>query len=90
MAVALPDRSLSYVFSGFPGSVHDSTVFQNSLLLQKLEDQGKQIFNPKTYHIISDSAFPFKTWMMTPSKKFKGYLQPAKNIFNKKLSLTRL
>ena len=80
MAAALPDRSLFYGFcANFPGSdVHDSAVFQNSSLFQKLEDQGKQIFNPQTYHIIAEPAFPLKTWMIKPSKKFNGYLQPAK------------
>jgi hypothetical protein len=56
MAAALPDRSFSYIFFGFPGSVHDSTVFQNSSLFQKLEDQENKIFNPQTYHIIANSA----------------------------------
>lgn len=90
MAAALPDRSFSYVFCGFPGSVHDSTVFQNSSLFQRLEAQGNQIFNPQVYHIIADSAFPLKIWMMTPFKNINGHLQPVKKIFNKKLSSTRM
>jgi hypothetical protein len=90
MSAALPDRSFSYVFCGFPGSAHDSTVFQNSSLFQKLEAQGNQIFNPQVYHIIADSAFPLKMWMMTPYKKINGHLQPSKRNFNKKLSSTRM
>lgn len=66
MAAALPDRSFSYVFCGFPGSVHDSTVFQNSSLFHKLEAQADQLFNPRKYHIIDDSAFSLKEWLLTP------------------------
>lgn len=90
MAASLPNRSFCYVFCGFPGSVHDSTVFQNSSLFQKLDSQCHEYFDPKTYHIIADSAFPLKSWLITPFKKLNGgHLSPAQKRFNKKLSSTR-
>ena len=91
MAAALPNRSFSYVFCGFPGSVHDSTVFQNSSLFQKLERSCNDLFDPRTYHIIADSAFGLKEWLITPFKKRNGqHLPQEKKLFNKKLSSTRM
>ena len=89
MAAALPNRSFSYVFCGFPGSVHDSTVFQNSSLFQKLERSCNDLFDPRTHHIIADSAFGLKEWLITPFKKRNGqHLSQEKKLFNKKLSST--
>lgn len=46
---------------------------------------------PKPYHIIADSAFPSKEWLITPFKKSSGQpLSQAKKIFNRKLSSTRM
>lgn len=90
MAAALPDRSFSYVFCGFPGSVHDSTVFQSSSLFHQLDTECHQFFNQNSYHIIADSAFPLKQWLITPFKKLNGRLPRSQRIFNKKLSSTRM
>ena len=90
MIAALPDRSFSYVFCGFPGSVHDSTVFQNSSLYQQLEEEPNTLFNSKRFHIIADSAFPLKECLITPFKKVIGRLPISKQLFNKKLSSTRM
>lgn len=90
MAAALPDRSFSYVFCGFPGSVHDSTVFQNSSLYQQLEEQPNALFNSKRFHIIADSAFSLKECLITPYEKVNGRLPISKKLFNKKLSSTRM
>lgn len=90
MATALPDCSFSYVFCGFPGSVHDSTVFQNSSLYHQLEEEPNVLFNYKNFHIISDSAFSLKEFLITPFKKENGRLPLPKKLFNKKLSSTRM
>jgi hypothetical protein len=91
MAAALPNRSFCYVFCGFPGSVHDSTVFQNCSLFQKLDTRCHDLFDPRKYHIIADSAFPLKEWLITPYKKSDAQpLSPAKKLFNRKLSSTRM
>lgn len=80
MAAALPNRSFCYAFCGFPRSVHDSTVFQNCSLFQKLGTRCHDLFDPRTYYIIADSAFPLKEWLIIPFKKSNGQpLSPAKN-----------
>lgn len=51
----------SKVFTGSPGSGHDSRVLRNSDLWYS--DQAK--FNAN-YHILGDSAYPLRKWLLTP------------------------
>ncbi len=69
MAVVLYDGTFSYVFSGFPASSHDSYIFQRSYLCDKLANNCSNYFNARQFHIIGDSAFPIKQWMLSPYKK---------------------
>ena len=90
MATVLPDRSFSYIFTGFPGSAHDSTIFQRSSLFEKLENNCINHFNPNRYHIIADSAFPLKSWLLPPYKQPAGGLSQSQKRFNFKHSQTRI
>lgn len=59
-------------FCRFPGSVHVSTVFQNSPLFRKLESEPIQIFNSRAYHVNADSSFPLQEWLIALYKKVNG------------------
>ncbi|VEN39227.1 unnamed protein product [Callosobruchus maculatus] len=90
MVICDASKMLTYAFVGFPGSAHDSRVFQNSLLYQEIEQHGpNSIFlDDQKYHIIGDSAFPLKTWLMTPykgnnltvSQKYHNYCLSAERV----------
>jgi hypothetical protein len=88
MAVVLPDRTFSYIFTGFPGSSHDSYVFRRSSLYQQIENQ--QRFNYDRYHLIGDSAFPLKAWLLVPYKKTAAGLTRSQKEFNRRLSASRI
>ena len=75
-------------YVGWPGSVHDARVFDNSDLLRGIEN------NPDTYvqgnsHIIGDSAYGLAKFMMTPFRD-NGHLTAAQKKYNKYHSSTRM
>ncbi|XP_063906046.1 putative nuclease HARBI1 [Zophobas morio] len=70
MVISTAEKILTYVFIGFPGSAHDSRVFSNSTFVQNIATHGSQFYFPnEECHILGDSAFPLKMWMMTPYKR---------------------
>ncbi|XP_063913273.1 putative nuclease HARBI1 [Zophobas morio] len=70
MVISTAEKILTYVFIGFPGSAHDSRVFSNSTFIQNIATHGSQFYFPnEECHILGDSAFPLKMWMMTPYKR---------------------
>jgi hypothetical protein len=90
MAVVLPDKSFSSIFTGFPGSNHDAYVFQRSSLFDTLNSIQNPLFESKKYHIVGDSAFPLHSWLMTPYKKGSSSLSPSQRRYNYKHSATRI
>ncbi|XP_044745975.1 putative nuclease HARBI1 [Coccinella septempunctata] len=82
-AVCDSKRRIRDVFIGFPGSVHDSRVFQNSPLYVNLPALCKDKY------ILGDSAYPCLRNLLTPYKN-NGHLSPVETNFNKKLSHCRV
>jgi hypothetical protein len=68
----------------WPGSVHDGRVLRTS----DMYPIGQELCGPD-HHIIGDSAYPIKNWLITPYKN-NGHLQPFQVLFNKILSKTRV
>ncbi|XP_044766215.1 putative nuclease HARBI1 [Coccinella septempunctata] len=68
MAICDGNCFFTYIFVGFPGSAHDSRVFQNSSLYHQIESHGPQKFFDENFHLIGDSAFGLRSWLMTPYK----------------------
>ncbi|KAJ3641416.1 hypothetical protein Zmor_027925 [Zophobas morio] len=67
MGICNAETLFTYVFVGYPRSAHDSRVFSNSALVRHIETYGKHIYFPNEEdHLIGDSAFPLRTWLMTP------------------------
>lgn len=60
-AVCGPDLCFHNVVARWPGSAHDSRIFQNSRLCAELEAE----LNP-SYHLLGDSGYGLKTYLLTP------------------------
>ncbi|XP_067207680.1 putative nuclease HARBI1 [Linepithema humile] len=73
------------VFTGVPGKLHDSRTFKLSFLKQNIEE----ICENGSFHLLGDSAYPIREFLMTPYKDF-GNLTPSHIKFNEKLSATRV
>ncbi|KAK6191317.1 hypothetical protein SNE40_003039 [Patella caerulea] len=73
------------VFVGYPGSAHDARVLRNSPIYEKAEDH--RIFEDDD-HLLGDSAYPVKNWLIPPFKD-NGQLTPHQRNFNYNLSSDR-
>ncbi|XP_058987718.1 putative nuclease HARBI1 isoform X1 [Musca domestica] len=76
-------RKFINVFIGYPGSAHDSWVYQNSPLSQNLDSKCGD------YFLLGDSAYPCSRYLVTPYRD-NGHLTAPKKLFNKKLSSGRV
>ncbi|XP_063436630.1 putative nuclease HARBI1 [Mytilus trossulus] len=76
------------VFSGWPGSVHDSRVFKNSLIFNKFENDSANMFFGNS-HLLGDSAYGLQNWLMTPYKDY-GNLTRNQRKYNFVHSSTRM
>ncbi|KAL9977854.1 hypothetical protein ACROYT_G015308 [Oculina patagonica] len=82
---AVSDHEMMFTdcYVGWPGSVHDARVLNNSSLksvAEKFEDDS---------FLLGDSAYPSKTWLMTPCKDY-GNLTAQKKHYNFLQSSTRM
>ncbi|KAJ8046838.1 Protein ALP1-like [Holothuria leucospilota] len=66
---------------GWPGSVHDARVLQNSEI-------GKDYLFGAEGYLLGDAAYPLKEWLMIPFKNF-GQLTQEQKVYNEALSSTR-
>ncbi|CAC5356321.1 unnamed protein product [Mytilus coruscus] len=81
-SVCLPNMKFSHIYSGWPGSVHDSRVLKNSELWENGEVACQ------SNHIIGDGAYPIKKWLLTPYRD-TGNLNAEQRRFNYVHSSTR-
>lgn len=72
------------VFTGIPSKIHDARVLNYHLFQKKL----KGICGDR-WHILGDSAYPLKKWLLTPYRDY-GQLTPAQRNFNYKFCSTRV
>ncbi|XP_036322314.1 putative nuclease HARBI1 [Rhagoletis pomonella] len=82
-AVCNENKKFLNIFVGYPGSCHDSWVFKNSTLYNKLPSYCKD------YYLLGDSAYPCNKYLITPYKD-NGHLTNANKLFNIKLSSGRI
>lgn len=74
---------------GCSGKMHDARVLSNSKLYRKIETDGEHaFFTSQNYHLLGDTAYPLKPWLMTPYKKTRG-LTNAESRYNKAHSKSR-
>ena len=71
------------VFVGWPGKSHDARTFRNSPIHEKLNESGSI---PPDCFLLGDSAYPLKTWLMTP---YKGNTTAEKCAYNFEHSKSR-
>ncbi|KAJ8299688.1 hypothetical protein KUTeg_023748 [Tegillarca granosa] len=71
--------------TGWPGCSHDARILRNSGIFAKAE-VGQLI--PHNKHIIGDSAYPLKRWLITPFRD-NGHLTDRQSRFNRVLSSCR-
>ncbi|XP_062599737.1 putative nuclease HARBI1 [Saccostrea cucullata] len=73
---------------GWPGSVHDSRVFKNSELHQRIQNNPEEML-PYNSHLLGDSAYGLEMWMMTPYRD-RGNLTQRQHQYNYIHSSTRM
>ncbi|KAK5648171.1 hypothetical protein RI129_003063 [Pyrocoelia pectoralis] len=73
------------VFTGPPGKIHDSRIFKLSFISSEIAT----LTNNGHYHLIGDSAYPIREWLLTPFKDYGNVTEQQKN-YNKKLSRARV
>lgn len=73
-------------FVGWPGRSHDGRTFQNSPVSHDLE-RGIKLSDGMV--ILGDSAYPLKSYLLTPFKD-RNNLSPQQRIYNKRLSSARV
>ena len=67
-------------YTGWPGSVHDSRVFANSTLSQKIAADIFEMMPDGTF-MLGDAAYKLEAFMMTPYKN-NGSLTDAQEYYN--------
>lgn len=83
---AVSDHEMMFTdcYVGWPGSVHDARVLSNSDLSNSTDEK----FEDDCF-LLGDSAYPLKTWLMTPCKDY-GNLTVQKKHYNYLQSSTRM
>ncbi|GFT92017.1 putative nuclease HARBI1 [Trichonephila clavipes] len=70
--VSDPNLSIRNIVVRWPGSTHDSTVFDHSYLRAHVETEV-----PSSYHLLGDSGYPLRSYLMTPFLNPVGAGQPV-------------
>ncbi|VDH94392.1 ammonium transporter Rh [Mytilus galloprovincialis] len=76
LAIALIGGTITDLYCGWPGSVHDSRVLKNT----SASDNKERMF-PGNTHLIGDAAYALSQWVMTPFKDF-GNLSAEQKRYN--------
>jgi hypothetical protein len=74
------------IFTGYPGSTHDSRVLRNSKIYHLLNTIKP---HPDNSYILGDCGYPNLDWLITPYKD-NGHLTEKQSNFNYKHSVTRI
>ncbi|XP_031335329.1 putative nuclease HARBI1 [Photinus pyralis] len=77
-------RRFMHILSGAPGKIHDARLLKLSKIRDKLE-----VLCGHDYHILGDSAYALRTWLLTPFREYDLHDNRNKN-YNKKFSATRV
>ena len=55
---------ITNAYTGWPGCTHDARVLRYSCLYHRAEELFLE-----NHHILGDSAYPLRNWLLTPFKK---------------------
>ncbi|GLV40057.1 hypothetical protein CBL_02942 [Carabus blaptoides fortunei] len=65
--ICAPKRLFTNVSVGWPGSIHDARIFKESAIGRNIESEEYfKYFYEEKYHLLGDSAYALKSWLMTP------------------------
>lgn len=81
-------QEFTNVYCGWPGSTHDSRMWQHSEIYRRLDDNMHEVIPPNTY-LLGDSAYPLRKFLMVPFRD-NGHLTSRQKLFNRTLSSTRV
>lgn len=79
-----PQKKIIDVFTGTPGKLHDSRIYDLSFISKKIP----QILGKK-FHLLGDAAYPISENIITPYRDY-GNLTNTQTNFNYKFSATRV
>lgn len=85
--VCVPSLHFIDCFVGFPGSVGDRRVLENSPLYENII-RSRQHYFPSREYIIGDKAYPVNEWIQAPYIR-RNVLNEAQELYNRLLSGTR-
>ena len=81
------ERRFTDVYTGWPGSVHDARVFENSDIKARIEEDPISMV-PEGAFLLGDGAYTLETYMMVPYKDH-GNFTPLQQKYNYVQSATR-
>lgn len=82
-AICNEKRKFTDIFVGYPGSVHDNRIYENSDVYSQLPNLCGSFF------LLGDSAYACSQYLIRPYRD-NGHLSSRQNIFNRKLSSGRI
>ncbi|XP_044271803.1 putative nuclease HARBI1 [Tribolium madens] len=88
-AVATSTRLFTNISVGYLGSLHDARILKESDLGQTMYNRTANLFYNENYHLVGDSAYPCKMWLMTPYRN-TGRLTRNQRQHNRRLSVARV
>lgn len=88
-AVCTEGKIFTNISVGFPGRIHDARVLVNSELYKQVTDNGPSSLFYDKYHLLGDSAYPNREWLITPFKNY-GNITRRKTKFNYLHAKTRV
>ncbi|XP_055919683.1 putative nuclease HARBI1 [Eupeodes corollae] len=77
----------TYCYTGEAGSIHDALLLRRSKIIDKIN--SGQFYIHEEQHLLGDSAYPLKQWLVTPYKD-NGRLRDEHKIFNRVHSKCRV
>lgn len=86
-AICLATLHFTSCFAGFPGSVSDRRIFDNSPIVKNIL-RSKSDYFPTNEFIIGDKAYPVLDWCQAPYIR-RSVLNDAQELYNHYLSATR-
>jgi len=88
-AICTEGKLFTNISVRFPGRVHDARVLVNSELYKRISNEGPHSLFYNKYHLLGDTAYPNRNWLITTYKDY-GNLTQRKKKFNYFHSKTRV
>ncbi|XP_031350018.1 protein ANTAGONIST OF LIKE HETEROCHROMATIN PROTEIN 1-like isoform X2 [Photinus pyralis] len=85
--VCISSRLFTNISVGYPGSVHDARILRESDLGKICETNCFNLFYGR-YHLVGDSAYPLRSWLITPYRNTG--IMPLQRKHNYAHSVTRV